>query len=40
MGPKSERNFGYSKVTAVVLNSHFRRLLIAIFRTKKCNEKY
>ena len=39
-GSKTEKNFGYSKVTSTVLISHFRGLLIAIFRRIKCNEEY
>ena len=35
-----EKNVGYSKVTAAVLISHFRGLLIVIFRRIKYNEKY
>ena len=35
-----EKNVGYSKVTAAVLISHFRGLLIVIFRRIKCNEEY
>ena len=35
-----EKNVGYSKVTAAVLISHFRGLLIVIFRRIKYNEEY
>ena len=37
-GSQTEKNFGYGKVTAVMLNPHFRWLLIVIFRRMKCNE--
>ena len=30
MGSKTEKNFSYSKVTAVVLISHFRGMLVVI----------
>ena len=40
MGPKTEKNVGYSKVTAAVLICHFRGQLIVIFRTIKYNEEY
>ena len=33
-GSKTEKNFCYSKVTSTVLISHFRGLLIVIFRSK------
>ena len=39
-GSQSEKNFSYCKVTSAVLISHFRGLLIVIFRTIKCNEEY
>ena len=41
MGPKPKKkaNFGYSKVTVVVLISHFRGMVIVIFRKIKCNEE-
>ena len=39
-GSKTEKNFCYSKVTSAVLISHFRGLLIVIFRRIKCNEEY
>ena len=40
MSPKPKKNFGYSKVTAAMLISHFRGLLIVIFRRIKYNEEY
>ena len=39
-GSKTEKNFCYSKVTSTVQFSHFRGLLIVIFRRIKCNEEY
>ena len=39
-GSKTKKNFCYSKVTSAVLISHFRGLLIVIFRRIKCNEEY
>ena len=38
-GSQTEKNFGYSKVNAVVLNCYFRVLLIVIFRRIKCCEE-
>ena len=38
-GFQTKKSFGYSKVTAVVLNSHFRGLLIVILRRIKRNEE-
>ena len=38
-GSQTEKHFGYSKVTAVVLNSDFRGLLIVIFKRIRCNEE-
>ena len=38
-GSQTEKNFGYSKVTAVVLNSDFRGLLIVIFKRIRCNDE-
>ena len=38
-GSQTEKNFGYSKVTAVMLNPHFRWLLFVIFRRIKRNEE-
>ena len=38
-GSQTKKNFGYSKVTAVVLNSDFRGLLIVIFKGIRCNEE-
>ena len=37
---QTEKNFGYSKVTSALLISHFRGMLVAIFRRIKCNEEY
>ena len=39
-GSKTEKIFCYSKVTSAVLISHFRGLLIVIFRRIKCNGEY
>ena len=39
-GSKTEKNFCYSKLTSAVLVSHFRGLLIVIFRRIKCSEEY
>ena len=40
MGPKLKKKFGYSysKVTVVVLMSHFRGMLFFTVRKTKCNE--
>ena len=36
---KTRKNFGYGKVTVLVLISHFRGMLIVIFRRINCNEE-
>ena len=38
-GFQTGKNFGSSKVTVVVLISHFKEMLIVIFRIINCNEK-
>ena len=38
-GTQTRKNFGYSKVTVVVLISHFRGMPIVIFRRINCNEE-
>ena len=39
IGPKPRKTLATVKVTAVVLSSHFRELLIVIFRRITCNQE-